>query len=250
MPALENSQKWERTLQVGRETEDKTSKPHFMEWVKELPSPLPKGAKSRVKISKVKGTASYYLLWKGWVGYLVNLDVIDKDFGSGGIPERTLVAVVDDNVERVKIELSFYHNYAGDLMKRLLDKNFDPTQMLRLSPYAIDKGNGKTGQNVGIAALNGADTKLTANATEFEGKPAAEHLSGMPELDKQTIKGIDVYDNTKRNEWLWTRLEERVLSKLGVITASQRPTTRTIPHPDTVNFKGNENLPEAEDLPF
>lgn len=249
MPAFENSQKWERTLQVGRETEEKTSKPHFMEWVKELPNPLPKGAKSRIKISKTKGTASNYLLWQGWSGFLVNMDVIDKDFGSG-IPERTLIATIDDNEDVVKIELSFYHNYAGDLMKRLLDKNFDPSQTLRLSPYAIDKGAGKTGQNVGIAAFNGADTKLTANATEYEGKPAAAHLAGMPDLEKQTIKGVDVYDNTKRNEWLWTQLEAMVLPKLGVITAADRPVTKTVPHPDAVNFKGDASFPGAEDLPF
>ena len=228
MPAIDNSPNYGRTFQMGRETEDKNSAPHFFEYIKDIPAEPEKGAKYRSKTSTKSGKVSNYRLWKGWSGHLVGLGVKDKDFGSG-IPERVLTATLQDEDGDVNIELSFYGSYSQDLMKRLLDGNFDPSLSLSLSPFAMDKQNG--GQNIGISAISGTGTKLAGNARAFGDKPAAPHLAGMPDLDSYVAKGKTVWDGSKQTEWLWDQLVEKVvpkLSKLGGAAVARKP----MPAPD------------------
>jgi len=258
MPAIDNSPKYGRTFQIGRETEDKNSAPNFFEYIKEMPANPEKGAKYRTKVSS-RGKTSHYRLWKGWAGHLVGLLVKDKDFGSG-IPERVLVATLQDEDGDVDIELSFYGSYAQDLMKRLLDGNFNPALSLSLSPFAMDKPNG--GQNIGISAISGTDCKLSANARAFGDKQAAPHLAGMPDLDSYVAKGKTVYDSSKQTEWLWDQLLQKVvphLSSLGGAAQKRVP----MPHPSGIKVEAvniaTEHFPveappvtedELLDLPF
>jgi hypothetical protein len=255
MPAIDNSPNYGRTFQMGRETEDKTSAPHFFEYLKEMPSVPEKGAKYRAKTS-ASGKTSNYRLWKGWSGHLVGLSVKDKDFGSG-IPERVLIATLQDEDGDVNIELSFYGSYSQDLMKRLLDRNFNPALSLSLSPFAMDKQNG--GQNIGISAISGTDTKLAGNARAFGDKPAAPHLEGMPDLDSYVAKGKTVWDGSKQTEWLWDQLFARVvpkLSKLGGASVARKPMPapaenydHRFPANDNTDYEDATSDPNA-DLPF
>ena len=65
MPAIDNSPNYGRTFQMGRETEDKNSAPHFFEYIKDIPAEPEKGAKYRSKTSTKSGKVSNYRLWKG-----------------------------------------------------------------------------------------------------------------------------------------------------------------------------------------
>ena len=55
MPAIDNSPNYGRTFQMGRETEDKNSAPHFFEYIKDIPAEPEKGAKYRSKTSTKSG---------------------------------------------------------------------------------------------------------------------------------------------------------------------------------------------------
>jgi len=122
-----------------------------------------------------------------------------------------------------------------------------------LSPYAIDKENGK-GQNVGIAIINGTDTKLASNKNAYGTKFAAPHLAEMPDLTKSVVKGKDTYDNTEQTLWLWAQIEKRVIPKLfgaGQSKPVLQP-VNTDPHfPTNEEPVNHENTtPDGDDLPF
>ena len=251
MPEITHAQKFKRTFTIGRETDDKKSRPHFMEWVKEIPDPKPSGAKYRTKHGE-KGQ-KHYRLWQGWSGHLIDLRREVKSYGAND--EDVLLATLQDDSGDVVIELSFFNSYAGDLMRRLLDEGYKPEQSLSLSPYAMDRPNG--GQNVGISAINGADYKMAANARAFGDKPAAKHLVGMPDLEPVTVRGVTTYDCTQQHLWLFAQLESKVVPKLSKLGgASNTPATRQadqslneppFPANDLTNY---ENNAPDDSLPF
>lgn len=270
MPEVNNSKPtYGRTFTIGRETDDKTSKPHFMEWVKEIPADKPQGAKYRTKTSQ-NGNQRNYRLFGGWSGHLVGLKRDNKEFGAGKA-EQTLFVTMQDVSGDVTIELPFFETYAGDLMKRLLDKNFDPSLNLALAPYAINKENGR-GQNIGVSAVSGADCNLAGNARAYGNKPAAPHLAEMPDLKRLEIRGTVTYDCTDQHEWLWTQLQRTVIPRLSSLGGAATPnggpkqpqmeTTRTpmqkakaslgndwVPEVDTTNYENAEPA-YGEPLPF
>jgi hypothetical protein len=252
MPAIEREDQYTRTLTIGRETEDKKSRPHFFAYIKELPENPPKGAIFRTKTSAGSGKIHHYRLYKGWSGHLVGLETNMKQYGSGQ-PEKVLIATMQDDDGDVNVELSFYNGYAGDLMKRLLDDGFRPDQSLSLSPFAMDKDNGS--QNIGISCISGTDTKLMARTSDFGGQTPSPHLAGMPRLDVVPIKGKDTYDCTKMHDWLWAQLQEKVVPWLSSVGGAAQPKRQTIPDADPSKRPNAypASVPESsgdDDLPF
>lgn len=249
MPEIQQSNNYKRTLQIGRETEDKTSTPHFMEWVKEIPDPKPEKSKYRTKTSSKSGKVSHYRLYRGWSGQLVSLVRETKTIFE--TPEEFLFATIQDENGEIVIEMPLFGSYACDLMKRLLDYNFDPMLNVALSPYAIDKQNGK-GQNVGIAIINGTDTQLAGNKNAYGTKFAAPHLAEMPDLVRSVSKGKETYDNTEQILWLWSEIERRVVPKLFGDAPQPVPQPDNDPRFPTVEEPQNfeNNAPDGDDLPF
>ena len=254
MPAIEREDQYTRTLTIGRETEDKKSRPHFFAYIKELPENPPKGAKFRTKVSGTSGKSHHYRLYQGWSGHLIGLEINMKEYGSGQ-PEKVLIATMQDDDGDVNIELPFFGGYAGDLMKRLLDDGFRPDQSLSLSPFAMDKDNGK--QNIGISCISGTDTKLMARTSDFGGQTPSPHLAGLPPLDKVIVKGVTTWDNSTAHEWLWARLQEKVVPWLSDLGGAAQPKRQTVPDADHTKrgnmqpaFVPDNNFPSLEDLPF
>lgn len=219
-----------------------------MEWVKEIPNPKPEKSKYRTKTSGKSGKVSHYRLYRGWSGQLVSLVRETKTIFE--TPEEFLFATIQDESGEIVIEMPLFGSYACDLMKRLLDYNFNPMLNVALSPYAIDKQNGK-GQNVGIAIINGRDTQLAGNKNAYGTKLAAPHLAEMPDLVKSVSKGKETYDNTEQILWLWSEIERRVVPKLFGSTsqpATQPATDPNFPTSDVTDYA--DNAPDGDDLPF
>ena len=211
-----------RKFSISRENgqADKNGRPYFFEWVKELPT----NTNGRKFETRTGGNGDkHYELFSALDGLLVGVQRETKDFA--GTPEDWLILQMVDGAEDYRIEVGRIDSrYSMDIMKRLLDPNFQEGQKLRLSPYSV-KDEKKGTYSIGLSAHSGVDGKL-------EAKRESAHLAGMPEPDKREWKGKIEYDFSPVAEWLYTQVETFIAPKLvkDPISApgpKERPTQRT-----------------------
>lgn len=191
-----------RTFFIGRQNGqvDKNGRPHFFEWL----SNLPEGGNGRKFETRTSdGGNKYYEIFTALDGYLTGIEVEVKSFDSTRVNEKWLVIEMHDTDGAYKIEVGKIDGrYSTDLMKRLLDANFDVNEKLRLSPYATDNGT------IGISCMSGMDCKLSAKRDD-------PHLRDMAQPITREWKGKTEYDWTPVAEWLFEQIQKRIIPKLN-----------------------------------
>lgn len=218
-----------RKFAISRENglTDKNGRPYFFEYLPQLPANTER-RKFETRPGK-DGNPKHYELFSALDGFLIGVDMEAKAFNGTEKMERWLVLTLIDAEEEYRVEVGQIDGrYSMDIMKRLLDPNFDPRYKLRVSPYAITD-NGKT--NIGLSAISGTDSKLTASKD-------ATHLAGIPQPETVSFKGETKWDFTNVALWLYEQVKTRVCPRLmkDPISAPQRtpmptPTATHTPQP-------------------
>ena len=245
-----------RTFGISRENGEKKGRPYFFEWISEIPAE--KGnRKFESRTSETTNKVRHFELFTALSGFLTNINLEQKSFGDTKPAETWLVLYMHDAGEDYKIQVGeISSRYSMDVMKRLLDPNFDPMLSLRLSPFALEGNDGKP--VIGLAAHSGADGKLEA------GRDCA-HLQGSPQAESREWKGKVEWDFSPIAEWLFDRIQKEVLPNLGAVepintkvtaspAASAFPVTnRAEPVDNPAVAAGMDGLQEPDgssDLPF
>jgi hypothetical protein len=247
-----------RTFFIGRENGQKAKdgRPYFFEWIREMPTE--KGNRKFETRTNAEGVERHYELFTALDGYLTNIEVEVKAFNGTQAGEKYLVIYMADVPESYKVEIARIDSrWATDLMKRLLDANFDPRQKLRISPFYSDT-DGRV--NYGISTFSGPDGKLTAAREDA-------HLQGIPGLETREWKGKIEYDWTAATEWLLQRIEKNVKPRLVNVNAgpteNSSPVNTNIRASEAANafptvdnpaidsgFPEDNHSTESDDLPF
>lgn len=236
-----------RRFSISRENgmSDKNGRPYFFEWIKELPDVTDGDRRKFETRRNSKGEARYYELFGAISGHLTRITREEKDLPDGR--EYWLCLYMSDGPEDYKIEVGQIDGrYSLDIMKRLLDPAFRPSESLRLSPFAMsDKDTGK--QNIGLSAYSGVDGKLAANRD-------AEHLSGITQPATATFQGKTLWDYTPVADWLWEKVCATVAPNLPKVPGSAASASPAR-HPDRYFGAPATNAIDAapvetDDLPF
>ncbi len=197
-----------RKFSISREngTADKNGKPFFFEWLKELPHESDrKGRKFETRVNG-QGEQRYYELFAAVSGKLTGFESETKTIA--GTEERWLVLHMTDGPEDFKIETGKIDGrYSLDIMKRLLDPQFNPNQNLRLSPFAIQEKEGKL--FIGLSAISGMDSHLTA------ARDKNTRLDGIAQPTSAEFKGKIMWDFEPVARWLFAELEKFVKPQLS-----------------------------------
>lgn len=197
-----------RKFSISREngTADKNGKPYFFEWLKELPAEAErKGRKFETRVNG-QGEQRHYELFAAVAGKLTGFEIETKTIA--GTEERWLFLHMTDGPEDFKIETGKIDGrYSTDIMKRLLDPQFNPNQNLRLSPFAMTDKDGSV--FIGLSAISGMDGKLTA------ARDKNPRLDGIAEPRRTEHKGKILWDFEPVAEWLFGQLEKLVRPQLS-----------------------------------
>jgi len=253
------AQEFGRRFTIARENGqvDKNSRPYFFEWAKEIPTDP--GKRKFVTRKNGKGEDRYYGLFAALDGRLINVEKYQQDFGGTKEVEDWLKMVLIDGTEEYVIEVGKLDGrYSMDIMKRLLDDNFDPNQKLHLAPISSkSKENGKT--NMFLSAYSGVN--------KLEAKYSCQHLEGMPQGEKYEIPGKKpVWSYTNAANWLYEQVTRRVAPQLmkdpiSAPTGTHTPQAeykkagvpwgivQTVPPPVNTAVTANHEAPD-DDLPF
>lgn len=197
-----------RRFAILREKGATGGTPYFAEWLREMPDEFSKERKFETRIGK-DGKVSHNEFFKVVDGYLTDAKVIENERRDN--QQELVFSLVDEDG---KYEINFGKvdgRYSMDVLKRILDPNFDPTKKVRFSPYAMKDRNNK--DVIGVSVFSGVDGKLIAT------KESA-HLAGIAQpnvykgYNKQTKREEDVWDFIPVAEWLWDKFVRLVHPKL------------------------------------
>lgn len=231
-----------RTFEIKRDTN--TDRAYWFEWIDEIPDQ--KGQRKFLTLTSKNGKVRNYELFTAISGYLTGIEIEEKSFGDYKPAEKWLMIYMQDGHEQYKLQAGEVSDrYSLDIMKRLLDKNFDPLQTLRLSPFAKKQDNGKW--MMFISAYSGPDGQLSAKKDD-------PHLQGIPQPETTQHKGETLWDFTPIARWLFARIQKEVIPNLGGSIAPIN-TTVTANHSDDFPTEAPpvQTAPASvpdDDLPF
>lgn len=245
-----------RKFAISRENgqSDKEGRPYFFEYLEALPSEdARRGRKFETRNGK-DSAQNHYELFAAIDGHLVDISQEVKTFNGTKEVEQWLVLTLVDGGETYRIEVGRMDGrYALDIMKRLLDPAFDPKQKTRLSPFSIkDDQSGKW--NIGLSAMCGTDTKLSASMKD-------SHLANMPQAKSMEFGGKLQWDFTPVSNWLYEQLHAMVVPALKSVAHEPAPARVPLPPPtasaprrEPEDDRFPQHAPPAEagadDLPF
>jgi hypothetical protein len=142
--------------------------------------------------------------------------------------------VFDCSTEDEEIEVHFKVPYSSGYANNILFKlpNIDLSQDVSLNSYAFNDPDTKK-RIVGVSVRQGVNFDYKVPNAYSKDEP-----NGLPNMEKVKVKGVDVWDDTKRLEFL----EEMVSEKFGVLAITSSEETE---------FEGDELETEEEgDAPF
>ena len=134
--------------------------------------------------------------YESFTGKLVSVKVQDGTYG------KTWNFSFKDKEDIYTLQLSYSNSFATAFLKML--PNVDLTKEMKVSP-SVKEVDGKNRSSLFInqdgVAIKHAYTK--------------ENPNGMPDMEEITVKGVKVWDDTKRIAFLYNMVQTTIVPKLG-----------------------------------
>ncbi len=162
---------------------------------------VPEGTEGAVKRTNKLGNVVFEKFYDSFTGKLIDIKVQDGTYG------KTWNFVFRDHEEPYTLQLSYSNSFSTALLKML--PNIDLTKEMKISP-SVKEIDGKDRSSLFI----NQDGKAMKHAY------SRENPNGMPDMEQVTVKGVLVWDDTKRLEFLDKMVRETILPKLHEINGS------------------------------
>jgi len=131
-------------------------------------------------------------------------------------------------------------NYAEDFMKRV--ENIDMAQPVKLCPYYIHDEEKDKYRGYFVPYQNEKKVESLYNKDNDWG--------GMPKMEQITVKGKEVWDNSKRIDYFETMLETKIRPKFEGLSAADSSPEITAPAPEAPTTAGEAApAPPATEAP-
>ncbi len=187
------------------------------------------GAETRTnKLGKLV-TEKYY---DNFTAKLVGLKVTDGNYG------KQWEFSFQDGGEVYKLQLGYTNSFAKNILKML--PNADLSKEMKISPQTKVEADGTKKSSVFInqdgKALKHAYTKDAPN--------------GLPPMEQLTVKGVQVWDDTKQMIFLEQMVNDTIIPKLGgVAPVASEPVKDSLDQAVEELQAGAEDI-NPEDIPF
>ncbi len=192
---------------------------------------VPEGTEGATKrVNKMNKTV-FEKYYDNFTGRLVGIKTQDGSYG------KSWIFSFKDKEEIYHLQLSYSNSFATALLKML--PNVDLSKEMKVSP-SVKEVDGKNKSSLFInqdgVAIKHAFTKDNPN--------------GMPDMEQVTVKGQQVWDDTKRIEFLYQMVSRDIIPKLNALNGSE-PVSSTLNAPkgalEVMDAGGDAN---PDDVPF
>ncbi len=116
--------------------------------------------------------------------------------------------------------------------------NVDLTKEFKVSP-SVKEVDGK----------NKSSLFINQNGASIKHAFTREVPNGMPDMEQVTVKGQQVWDDTKRIEFLYNMVATQIIPKLEGVPEAQTPAKADVEKQFADFNKGPEEI-DGEDVPF
>lgn len=180
------------------------------------------GTEGAVKRVNKLGNVVWEKFYDSFTGKLVSIKVQDGQYG------RTWNFGFDDKGEHYALQLSYSNSFSTAFLKML--PNVDLSKEMKVSPSTKEVD----GKNKSSLFIN-QDGKALKHAY------TREIPNGMPDMEQITVKGVLVWDDTKRIEFLHNMVDTLIIPKLNTLNAVI--TVETIPGSPEATAEAVNELP-------
>ena len=185
---------------------------------------VPEGTPESVtRVNKV-GNTVHEMFYNSFTGKLIDIKVTESSYG------KSWNFDFKDKEDVYTLQLSYSNSFSTAFLKML--PNVDLTKEMKVSP-STKEVDGKNKSSLFInqdgVALKHAYTRALPN--------------GMPDMEQVVVKGVQVWDDTKRIEFLHNMVQTLIMPKLAQakLDATQAPRALQAPAPATLpDNKANE----------
>jgi hypothetical protein len=181
------------------------------------------GTEGAVQRTNKLGNVVYEKFYDSFTGKLVSIKVQDSNYG------KTWNFGFEDKGEIYTLQLSYSNSFATAFLKML--PNVDLSKPMKISPSTKEVD----GKNKSSLFIN-QDGKALKHAYTREAP------NGLPNMEQITVKGVLVWDDTKRIEFLHNMVMTTIIPKLGV-SAPVDFTVETVPGDEASIQHAAEDLP-------
>jgi hypothetical protein len=157
-----------------------------------------------VKRTNKLGNVVYEKFYDSFTGKLIDIKVQDGTYG------KTWNFVFKDKEEPYTLQLSYSNSFSTALLKML--PNIDLTKEMKISP-SVKEVDGKDRSSLFI----NQDGKTIKHAY------SKETPNGLPQMEQVTVKGVLVWDDTKRLEFLDNMVHTLIIPKFQTIAGANAP---------------------------
>lgn len=182
---------------------------------------VPEGTEGAVRRENKEKKIVYEIFHDSFTGKLVGIRTQDGPFGKNWLFD------FKDGEEAYTLQLSYSNSFAKNFLKIL--PNADLTKEMKVMPSQKIEADGKKKTSLFVAqdgvTLKHAYTKDAPN--------------GLPQMEQVTVKGQQVWDDTKQLEFLYNMVVTTIVPKLP-----KRETTPATQ--EALAVDGNEAGPEDE----
>lgn len=151
-----------------------------------------------VKRTNKLGNVVYEKFYDSFTGKLIDIKVQDGTYG------KTWNFVFKDKEEPYTLQLSYSNSFSTALLKML--PNIDLTKEMKISPSVKE-----------IDGVNRSSLFINQDGKAMKHAYSRENPNGMPDMEQVTVKGVLIWDDTKRLEFLDKMVHETILPKLRAI---------------------------------
>ena len=156
---------------------------------------VPKGTEGAVeRINKI-GNVVYEKFYSSFTGKLIDIKTQEGTYG------KTWNFVFKDKEEPYTLQLSYSNSFSTNFLKML--PNIDLSKEMKIAP-SVKNVDGKDKSSLFI----NQDGKSLKHAY------SKDNPNGLPPMEQVTVKGVLVWDDTKRLEFLDNMVQTTIIPKL------------------------------------
>lgn len=187
---------------------------------------VPENTVGAVQRTNKLGKVVWEKFYDSFVGKLVGIRTQDGAYGKAWIFD------FKDKGEVYHLQLSYSNSFATAFLKML--PNVDLTKEMKVSPSTKE-----------VDGKNKSSLFINQDGIPIKHAYTRENPNGMPDMEQITVKGVQVWDDTKRIAFLHNMVMTTIVPKLEGLpqTAEQKA------NEEFDNFGKTESV-NADDIPF
>ena len=163
---------------------------------------VPEGTEGAIQRTNKIGKVVFEKFYDFFVGKLVGIKTQEGPYG------KNWVFSFRDNADTYHLQLSYSNSFATAFLKML--PNVDLTKEMKVSP-SVKEVDGKNKSTLFINQVN-----ATGVMAPIKHAYTKDNKNGLPDMEPVVVKGVQVWDDTKRLAFLQAMVERDILPKLHI----------------------------------